>query len=658
MRRSTIGVRARGAIASRSPLFLLAFAAACGGTELGPPENPVPIVQSVDPSVLQQSSSPALVTVVGLGFAEGAEARWNGEGRATTFGDSRHLTVTLAPQDLTAGSGEIDVVNPAPGGGASGPMTVLVAHPTPTLTSISPTQAAAILTTELTLHAQGTEFLVGSSGTVLQWNRVPLATAVTTDAELSATVPDYLLRVGHTAEITVKNAGPGGGTSSPLYFVVENPLPALIRTEPPSVPIGTDVVVDLIGSGFVHGASVSLDGSPLSPVSISSTRVKVIVPGALTAGSDGTASIQVTNPGPGGGTSNAIELTVWLDPPRIDDLFPAVVFAGAGDVPMIISGADFHGSATVTLDGTPQPATVVSSSRIELIIPGTHVSAEGTIEVTVINPNGAGQASATLRIVNSPASGSVLLAERGHELALLDATGAQLHVVPTPGGSYRVDASPIGSTALYQNGRIFEIDPYTGITRRVSTTSADAALHEEQWGRYSADGAWIYFMGAAGSRWELWRTPTAGGGTSSRLLGHFNESFGYPSPSHRGDRVVYANGVSQGSAAQLTILDLTTSLSTPLGVQGGPSRWTPGDDWIVYWTWNRELRAVRPDGTGDFALTSGIQVASGFDISPLGDQIIAAREDGTGAVLIDFPSGTVHAVPGSGSVGSMAWYGP
>jgi hypothetical protein len=136
------------------------------------------------------------------------------------------------------------------------------------------------------------------------------------------------------------------------------------------------------------------------------------------------------------------------------------------------------------------------------------------------------------------------------------------------------------------------------------------------------------------------------------------DSYGYPSPSHQGDRVVYARGVSQGSTAALTVLDLTTSSSTPLGVQGATSRWTPDDEWIVYWTWNRELRAVRPDGTEDSPLTSGIQVAAGFDISPAGDYIVAAREDGTGAVLIEFPSGTVHPLAGAGSVGSMAWYGP
>jgi hypothetical protein len=642
----------RGIAASVAGVTLLA----CQSSELQPSDNPVPIVEALEPDAVARGAA-ASVSVLGLGFVEGAEVRWNGQSRSTTFLDEAHLVVSLAAEDLLAGTSEIDVVNPPPGGGASSTVTLVVGNAAPSLASISPTQAPAVITSALTLHAEGSDFASGSSPSVMLWNGIALVTDVASATELNAMVPDYLLRVGHTAEIRVRNPAPGGGASNALFFDVENPVPTVTGTEPDGVPANTAADLDVLGSGFVYGASVWINGSSLSPTSVSATTLTVHVPAAATAGTTGLASLHVTNPGPGGGASNEVDLTVWLAPPQIDFLYPAQVFAGAGDFPLVISGADFDPGATVTLNGAPRAAVVVSSTRIEMTILASDVATNGTIQVTVINPHGAGQASTDLTVLAPPAAGSVLLAERGFELALLDVAGAEVQVVQTPGGSYRVDASPVGSTALYQAGRIFEIDPYTGTVRRVSTASAEAALGEEQWGRYSADGAWIYFMGSVGGRWELWRTP-AQGGSSSQLLAHGTDSYGYPSPSHQGDRVVYARGVSQGSTAALTVLDLTTSSSTPLGVQGATSRWTPDDEWIVYWTWNRELRAVRPDGTSDFPLTSGIQVAAGFDISPAGDYIVAAREDGTGAVLIEFPSGTVHPLAGAGSVGSMAWYGP
>ena len=649
------GPGGRRAGARVAPL-ILAFAVACGGSEVGPPDNPAPILESLEPALVSRSAGPVSVDILGLGFVEGAEARWNGEARATGYVGPTHLTVTLTPQDLLAASGDIDVVNPAPGGGASSALTLVVGNPTPTLASISPTQAPAVVTSELTLQAQGSDFVLGASPSVLLWNGIPLTTEVTSTTQLSGTVPDYLLRVGHAAEIAVRNPGPGGGVSSPVYFAVENPVPSVTGTEPDGVPALTDAALEVLGSGFVNGATVWIGGTQITPISTSATRLAVQVPGTATAGGQSTTSVRVENPGPGGGSSNTVGLTVWLAPPRIDYVTPSRLFAGSPDITVVITGADFDPSAVVLWEGSQRTATVVSSQRIEVTIPASDLTLEGTFDLTVLNPGDSGQASAQITVLPAGAAITRVVAERWGKLQLVfsELDGSDATVVGIPEGGSRVDASPIGLTAVYHSdqGRVMEMDPTTGIARRLTTTADESTLVGEQWPRYSPDGAWVYFTGTNRntSRLEIWRARTDGSG-AELVVGDATRSLEYPAPAHDGRRVLYT------SNGEYWIYDYDTSSSTRLGERGLNSRWSPGDEWIVYLADGWDLRAVRPDGTDGFTLVSSVDVGFGFDFSPDGSSIVATTQAGD-PILIDFPSGSIQSQPGLGRIGSVAWFGP
>ncbi|MEX2048975.1 MAG: IPT/TIG domain-containing protein [Gemmatimonadota bacterium] len=651
-----MGLRSYAPKRAFAAVFTVSVTLACGDVDVGPDSNPVPILQGADPAVVPGGAGPIDVGVLGLGFAPDAEVRWNGEARPTTYLDATLLSVELAAADIAGGSGALSVFNPEPGGGTSVSVPLIVGHPRPFLASIAPTDAPAVLTTSLELQVYGSDFVTTAPGARVLWEGVPLSTVILSATNLVASVPDYLLRVGRSAAVTVRNPGPGGGESAAVFFGIVNPVPIVTGTSPGGIEVATPTELDVLGSGFVHRSSVLIDGTRLQPISRSETRLTVQVPGALAVAGT-TLSLSVENPTPGGGVSNPVVVDVWQDPPRIDELFPSRVFAGAVDFTLVIAGTDFEPAATATWNGSPKAITVVHSGRIEMAVPAADVAVEGSVEIVVKNPGNGGEAMAELRILRL-SSGTVLLAESsGGDLVLMDIDGSEIVQARPSGGAYRVDASPISGMALYQSGRVFEMDPFTGQTRRVTTSSENNALRDEQWARYSADGQWIYFMGQSSStgHWQLWRAP-AFGGAPEPILVSSSESYGYPAPSHIGDRVVYSVGVSQG-ATELRILDLTTLNSVPLGVPGATARWTPDDQWIVYWTFDRQLRAIRPDGTNDFSVTSGPQVAAGFDVSPSGDYIIAAREDGSSAVLIEFPSGRQFPL-NTGAVGSMAWYGP
>ncbi|MBK8900040.1 MAG: beta-propeller fold lactonase family protein [Anaerolineaceae bacterium] len=96
-------------------------------TVAAPGENPAPTITGLSPTSVGAAgagSQPVEVTITGKNFVVGAQAYWQGNGRATTFISSTQLQVTLTAYDVAfAGSGAITVVNPGPGGGTSNPTT-------------------------------------------------------------------------------------------------------------------------------------------------------------------------------------------------------------------------------------------------------------------------------------------------------------------------------------------------------------------------------------------------------------------------------------------------------------------------------------------------------------------------------------------------------
>jgi IPT/TIG domain len=89
--------------------------------------SPVPSLGSITPSSAVAGSSDLEVTIKGSGYAMGSTAEWNGVPLATAFISSGQLVAILPATDLaTAGTANITVTTPAPGGGTSRQLTFTV----------------------------------------------------------------------------------------------------------------------------------------------------------------------------------------------------------------------------------------------------------------------------------------------------------------------------------------------------------------------------------------------------------------------------------------------------------------------------------------------------------------------------------------------------
>jgi hypothetical protein len=309
---------------SRTALIaLVAVICGCGGNNY----NPTPAITSLFPPVITAGSQAFTLYLNGTSFQSNTTAEWNGVFRPVVFNDSTNqLTMPVLDTDVSnPGSGQIQVANPAPGGGLNlNAFSFVINQPAangPVITSISPTSGTVGSNSDITLTVTGTSFassdVVTYNGTTL--TTTPVGTPVTA---LTATIGSQNFSIASLASIAVQTNTPDVASPSVKFPIgpSSNPTPRLTSISPNTAKIGTvtpGAFLILNGSGFVPGSTVEFNGSPDLPNSTkprpvgysSSTQLIVSVVSADVA-SGGTVAVTIVNPSPGGGTSSAVNFTI------------------------------------------------------------------------------------------------------------------------------------------------------------------------------------------------------------------------------------------------------------------------------------------------------------------------------------------------------------
>jgi hypothetical protein len=143
------------------------MAMGCGGGSSTSPStsNPAPIVTSISPASITAGSQAFTLAVNGSGFISSSAVQWNGSSRPTTLVSSVRLTASISATDVTsAGTAQVTVTNPTPGGGTSAARTF----------AINPFQSLTLPTSMLPMSAAGKPyyFVLASTGgvTPLSWS--------------------------------------------------------------------------------------------------------------------------------------------------------------------------------------------------------------------------------------------------------------------------------------------------------------------------------------------------------------------------------------------------------------------------------------------------------------------------------------------------------
>lgn len=272
--------------------------------------NPDAAIQAITPSSAFVGSAALDLTVNGGGFIDASTVIFNGTSLATTRNSPAQLVAKLPAAMLgAAGDYPVSVVNPPPGGGVTGPVVFRVQYPVPTATSVSPASlVAGSAPTDITVTGLG--FFLNSQ---ITFDNAPAATTYVDATHLTARLTAAQLASSGAIAVRVITPAPGGGTSGAIPFSVTNPAPATTLLSPSSVKAGAaDTIISIYGTGFVSKSTVSSNGVSIASTYVSATRLTAVIPSNQLV-NPGSVAITVTNPAPGGGTSDARALTVGCD---------------------------------------------------------------------------------------------------------------------------------------------------------------------------------------------------------------------------------------------------------------------------------------------------------------------------------------------------------
>jgi uncharacterized protein (TIGR03437 family) len=369
-----------------------------------PQISPVPVVTSISPNAAIVGSPDFTMTVTGSGFVPGSIVTWNGESRATVFVSPTSLTALIPATDLTvAVAASVAVANPTPGGGNSNAVSFTITNPVPTITSIAPT-SAVVGSGAFSLAVNGTNFV---SGAKVRWNGSDRTTTLVSSTQLIAQIPAADVAQVTNASVTVFNPAPGGGGSNPVSFAVQstNPLPRLSSLTPNFIPQGSpQFTLTITGTRFGSNSVVHWNGADRPTTFVSDTQLQATIP-ASDLVNPTTALINVFNPPPGGGTSNALVFTVIAPQnpvPVLTSITPESVFVGTGPVTLTVNGTDFSPTSVVRLEGSDRPTQFVSASQLTVTIPVEDLTLARQVSIVVFTPppGGGSSGSLTLAIVN------------------------------------------------------------------------------------------------------------------------------------------------------------------------------------------------------------------------------------------------------------------
>jgi hypothetical protein len=361
--------------------------------------NPVPSVSSLAPSTAIAGGGAFLLMVVGTNFIASSTVTWNGATLPTTYVSATQLTAQVPANDVSsAGTALVAVTNPAPGGGVSGnaTFTIVSANPVPGLSDLSPISAIAG-GGAFALTVDGSSLIATSA---VYWNGIELPTTYVSDTQLIAQVPAADILTAGSASVTIVSPGPGGGTSNALNFTINaaNPTPSISQLTPAAVTAGDGAfTLAVAGSNFISSSVVNWNATPLPTTYVNATQLTAQVPSTDDAAS-GTASITVTNPAPGGGTSGALTFTInAANPlPAIGSLSPSSAQEGGSAFALTVTGSNFIASSTVTWNGAVLPTSYVSATQLTAQVPASDLSSAGTDNVAVVTPAPGGGTSAAL----------------------------------------------------------------------------------------------------------------------------------------------------------------------------------------------------------------------------------------------------------------------
>jgi IPT/TIG domain-containing protein len=347
--------------------------------------NPPPVLSSISPSSATVGT-PVEVVLTGNGFVGASIVEIDGVPQSTVVMTEGQLSVTVPTWVMDVpGDHSIAVFTPVPGGGRSeaSSFEVVGVNPVPELHSTEPA-AVVFGSPGVPVTLVGKAF---ASNATASWNGSVRPTRFVSATRLEVDLTAEDLSVPQLAELTVSNPEPGGGLSEVLIFPVNYPRPTLSSISPNTVEAGSgSLTLTLEGSNFVTAPRMTIarfGASTLNTSVASSETLQAVVPASL-LNEGRVIGITVVNDNPGGGSSQALVLTVVNPLPTIAAVSPTFVSEGKS-AQLTITGGGFNVATVVEWNGQVVSTQLSDANRVTAVVPESLIS-RGVAEVRVVNP--------------------------------------------------------------------------------------------------------------------------------------------------------------------------------------------------------------------------------------------------------------------------------
>jgi len=391
------------------------------------------------------------VTISGINFGDTqgtSTINFNGTIATPTSWGATSIATTV-PSGATQGNVVVTV-----NGVASNASWFSVIYPTPTITSMSPTQGAVGTSVTITGTnfgaSQGTGYVTFNftHATPTNWSPTSITVPVPPGAStgnVSVTANGILsnyLPFAVTPTITnvyppfgavgdsISIPGTNFGAFAPGDTVTFNGTPATIQTWLDSgatvlVPVGATTGPVVVTAGGFASNSFNFTVTPVTITSLNpasgpvgtsvtirgtnfgatqgSSAIAFAGTGATTPTSwSQTAIVALVPPGAitgnvtvmvGGVTSNPVTFTVGPPPPSILSVSPSSAIVGGGPLTVTVTGTNFASSSTVQWNGSPLSTTFLSSTQLQATVTSTNIASIGAAKITVSNATAGGAVS-------------------------------------------------------------------------------------------------------------------------------------------------------------------------------------------------------------------------------------------------------------------------
>lgn len=231
----------------------------------------------------------------------------------------------------------------------------------PVVTTISPTTRTAGSGT-FTLTVNGDKFVPNSK---IQWLGADRPTTFVSTNQLRATINASDIAFAQVVKIRVVTPPPGGGISNEVDFTITNPVPTITSIDPANRAAGSPAfTLTVNGTNFVSTSKVSWNGVQRATIFVSPTQLRTTI-GAAEIATAGVRQVRVVNPGPGGGTTGALNFTVVANGPTSIAIFPKTLTGGQSATGAVYLNAPAPaGGLTIALSRTQGNSVTVPANIV------------------------------------------------------------------------------------------------------------------------------------------------------------------------------------------------------------------------------------------------------------------------------------------------------